>query len=140
MRRAVTLATTLLVLAGVPASAAAKAPPTLGTWNLGDQRTVARAGLLPELEDGELHGERAVAGTQARDALHALAPGLGLPPAANVPRGRLSVFAFDRLLVAQVGLADVAAAVQREARRAGLRPPAPFGSEVVARMLGLRHD
>ncbi len=143
MRRAAALATTLVALALAPAAGAA-APVTLGgwnlgDWNLGDQRTVTRAGLLPALADG-FHGERAVAGRQARGALHALSTELGLPPVTDVPSGRLSVFAFDRLLVAQVGLADVAAAVQREARSAGLRPPAPFGSEVVARMLGLRHD
>ncbi len=139
MRRALTLATTLVALALAP-GAAVGAPVTLGNWDRAEQRTVARAGLLPALEDGDFHGERPVAGSQTRDALRALAPQLQLPPITNVPSGRLSVFAFDRLLVAQLGLADAAAAVQSEARRAGLRPPAPFGTEVVARMLGLRHD
>lgn len=139
MRRAATLATTLIALALAP-QASAKQPVTLGNWNVADQRAVDRAGLMPALEDGDFHGERAVAGRQAREALHALAAELGLPPVTSVPRGRLSVFAFDRLLVAQLGLADVAADVQAEARRAGLRPPPPFGTEVVARMLSLRHD
>jgi len=139
MRRALTLTTILVALALAP-GAAAKAPVTLGNWDRAEQRTVARAGLLPTLEDRDFHGERPVAGSQTRDALRALAARLGVPPVTKVPSGRLSVFAFDRLLVAQLGLADTAAAVQSEARHAGLRPPAPFGTEVVARMLGLRHD
>jgi cell wall-associated NlpC family hydrolase len=42
--------------------------------------------------------------------------------------------------VRQLGLSDVARAVQGEAARAGLRPPGRFGTEVVARQLGLRFD
>ncbi len=113
---------------------------TLGDWDLPAQRIVADAGVMPVLEDGRFHGERPVAGGQAAEALRALAAERALPAVAGVPTGRLSVFAFDRLLVTQLGLADIAATVQREAHRAGLRPPAPFGTEVVARMLGLRHD
>jgi cell wall-associated NlpC family hydrolase len=44
------------------------------------------------------------------------------------------------LLVGQLGATDVAAAVQHQAWRAGLQPPATFGTEVVARFLGLRDD
>jgi cell wall-associated NlpC family hydrolase len=46
------------------------------------------------------------------------------------------------LVVEQLGMADVAQAVQAEAARVGLRPGPRFGSEVVARQLGLRfnHD
>jgi cell wall-associated NlpC family hydrolase len=53
---------------------------------------------------------------------------------------RVSVTAFDRALVAQLGLLDVADAVQAQARGAGLNPPPYFGSEVVARELGLRFN
>lgn len=52
----------------------------------------------------------------------------------------VTVAAYDRALVEQLGLRDVARDVQREARRAGLRPPARFGTEVVARQLGLRYN
>jgi cell wall-associated NlpC family hydrolase len=52
--------------------------------------------------------------------------------------GPVSVAAFDATLVRQLGLADVGAHVQSEARRRGLHPPARFGTEVVARLLGLR--
>lgn len=139
MRRALTLATTMLTLAVAVPGATAKEPVTLGNWDRAEQRTVDREGVMSVLEDGEFHGERPITGAQAREAFRALAERLAVPPV-GVPSGRLSVFAFDRLLVAQLGLADVAAAVQRETRGAGLDPPGVFGDEVVARMLGLRHD
>src|SRR5438552_15277447 len=47
---------------------------------------------------------------------------------------------FDALLVDQLRLADVAAHVQSVAAADGLAPPAYFGTEVVARYLGLRYD
>jgi cell wall-associated NlpC family hydrolase len=50
----------------------------------------------------------------------------------------VSVTSFDARLVNHLGLADVAAHVQDVARGAGLRPPKVFGTEVVARFLGLR--
>jgi cell wall-associated NlpC family hydrolase len=43
-------------------------------------------------------------------------------------------------VVDQLGLADVASHVQSVAAAAGLTPPAYFGTEVVARYLGLRYD
>jgi cell wall-associated NlpC family hydrolase len=52
----------------------------------------------------------------------------------------VTVASFDRLLVEQLGLGDVARAVQAEARRARLRPPRRFGTEVVARQLQLRFN
>ena len=94
---------------------------------------------MPALDDGRFHGERPVAGAQLRVALHALADRLAVPRVA-APTAPVSVAGFDRLLVAQLGLADVAAAVQAQARHAGLTPPPRFGSEVVARLLGLRFN
>lgn len=139
MRRVPTLLPLVAALA-LAGPATAKEPVTLGNWNLADQEAVANADLLPVLEDGEFHGERAVAGAQMRDALRTLAPLVAVEPVTGVASGKLSLLTFDRLLVAQLGMADVADDVQAEARRAGLRPPAQFGDEVVARMLGLRHD
>ena len=136
--RCTVLAATALALAAPAVAQAAPAPA--GDWNRADQRAVMRAGVLPALADDTFHGERPLAGGQARAASSALAGRLGLAPATGVPTGRLSVLGFDALLVRQLGLGDVAVAVQRETRRAGLRPPPAFGTEVVARMLGLRHD
>lgn len=57
-----------------------------------------------------------------------------------MPQATPTVASFDRALVAQLGLLDVARSVQAQAARAGLRPPARFGTEVVARQLGLREN
>jgi cell wall-associated NlpC family hydrolase len=118
----------------------------LGSWDVGDQHAVAQAGLLHVLDDDAFHGERPLTGTQLRDALTALAGRLGEPgqaaaaQAAVSPTATVSVAAFDRLLVDQLGLGDLAESVQQEAQRAGLAPPSRFGTEVVARQLGLRFN
>jgi cell wall-associated NlpC family hydrolase len=121
----------------LPAGSAGAASP--GGWNLGEQRAVREAGVMHNLEDQAFHGERPLSGHQLPEALAALAAQLGVEPV-GAPHSRVSVATFDRLLVDQLGATDVAAAVQREARRAGLRPPAIFGTEVVARHLGLREN
>jgi cell wall-associated NlpC family hydrolase len=133
------LASLLALLAGSVAAAAAPAADgaTRGTWNLGEQRTVRQAAIMHNLDDDAFHGERPVAGRQLPEALGALALRLGVAPV-SAPPGPVSVATFDRLLVAQLGAGDVAAAVQHEAWKAGLHPPATFGTEVVARFLGLR--
>jgi cell wall-associated NlpC family hydrolase len=123
----------------LPAPPAAHAGPTLGGWNLGEQHVVRLAGVMHDLDDSAFHGERPISGAQLSEALAAVATQLGLAPVPS-PSSAVSVATFDRLLVQQLGAADVAAAVQHEAWRAGLQPPATFGSEVVARFLGLRDN
>ncbi|QEC49635.1 NlpC/P60 family protein [Baekduia soli] len=132
--RLIVAATTLATLL---AAAPAHADPR-GTWNLGEQRAVRLAGVH-DLPDASFHGERPADGDQLPSAFAAYAAAHGLLPIA-VPAGRMPVAAFDRLLVAQLGAGDVAAAVQHEAWRAGLQPPADLGTEVVARFLGLRDN
>jgi cell wall-associated NlpC family hydrolase len=135
MRRLIALT---LALAGLSTPASAATP---ASWDRGDQHVTARAGLLGVLGDKRFHGERPLTGAQLRAARDALAARLGVAPVNLGALGsRVSVAAFDRGLVRQLGLADVAAAVQREARRRGLHPPARFGTEVVARQLGLRFN
>jgi cell wall-associated NlpC family hydrolase len=130
------LATAIAVLLlAAPAMAASER----GSWDRRAQHAVVDAGLMAPLDDGDFHGERPVAGQQLQDALHALADRLAVARVA-VPTGPVSVAGFDRLVVAQLGLADAAAAVQSQARDAGLTPPPRFGTEVVARLLGLRFN
>lgn len=75
-----------------------------------------------------------------RSALAAIAAREEVAPV-PVPSGaHLTVVRFDALLVNQLGLSDVAAHVQQVAVQAGLQPPGYFGSEVLARYLGLRYD
>lgn len=123
------------LVAAAPVAAPAHAA-TLGGWNAPEQRAVARAGVLERL-GGRLAGERRLSSGQLRTALRTLATRTGAP-AQRVSGGTVSVVRFDRLLVLQLGLGDVAEHVQRETIHAGLHPPRFFGTEVVARYLGLR--
>ncbi|MDE3069162.1 MAG: C40 family peptidase [Acidobacteriota bacterium] len=137
-----------LALGFVPAAvagAAAPAPVTAGGWDAAQQRTVVHAGLMADL-GGSFDGALALTPGQANAALAALAARLPASISAvgahgpRAGRGAVSVVSFDALLVGQLGLADVAAHVQRTAVAAGLRPPWYFGSEVLARFLELRYE
>lgn len=59
---------------------------------------------------------------------------------AGDPGARVSLTALDRTLVRALGLGDDARLFYLGARASGLRPPTRFGSEVVARLLGLRKN
>jgi cell wall-associated NlpC family hydrolase len=54
------------------------------------------------------------------------------------PESPVSMAGLDAALVSALGLGDSAAAVYQSARASGLKPPARFGTEVMARLLGLR--
>jgi cell wall-associated NlpC family hydrolase len=133
MRRLLLTAAIALLAAAMPASAHAA---TLANWDKPEQRAVTRAGVLERL-DGGFHGERALTPGQLESALAELGGDGGT---VSVPRKTITVALFHRLVVKQVGLGDLARAVQDEAARAGLDPPSRFGTEVVARQLGLRFD
>jgi cell wall-associated NlpC family hydrolase len=60
------------------------------------------------------------------------------PPAPSDPEAPVSIEQLDRSLVDALGLGDSAYRLYRAARAAGISPPRRFGSEVVARFLGLR--
>jgi cell wall-associated NlpC family hydrolase len=120
----------LAVLTAAPTADAA----TRADWNLREQEDVADAAVLARLDDGRFHGERPLTGAQLSAALGALTG----QPVATTSAATVSVTAFDARLVRQLGLSDVAAHVQDVARGAGLNPPRTFGTEVVARYLGLR--
>jgi hypothetical protein len=125
------------VVFGLLASPAGAAAPARDTWDPGAQRTVMRAGVLPAVVGrAGFAGDRPLTAGQLRGALSAYAQRTGGQPV-DVPSGRVTVISFDRALVAQLGLGDVALAVQAETRRAGLNPPSYFGTEVVARQLAL---
>jgi cell wall-associated NlpC family hydrolase len=76
-----------------------------------------------------------------RGALNALVSGL-VPqgsPAGSIPASTVVTMAqLDATLVRALGLSSSAAQFTAAARSAGLAPPSRFGSEVVARLLGLR--
>jgi cell wall-associated NlpC family hydrolase len=79
-----------------------------------------------------------------RGALDELAFGLTedaeAPAASGDPNANVSLATLDRTLVRALELGDDARLLYLGARAAGLRPPARFGSEAVARLLGLRKN
>src|SRR3954451_23467501 len=138
MRIKLIAALTLAAAAAAPAHAAVRG---LGSWDPIAQRMVREAGVLPSLASGGFGGAQRIDGTELNGAFAALSLRLGVP-AVQVGAGHVSVTRFDALLVEQLGMSDVAQAVQAEAARAGLHPSPRFGTEVVARELALRfnHD
>src|SRR5262249_53748951 len=138
-------------LVGALVPQAADARVTLANWDAAQQRQVVHAGLMSNLSGRDFGGATRLPGGQANRALAALATlarrdaiGAGGEaascPVVRAGAGRVSARAFDSLGVGQLGRGDAAAHVQRAPAAAGLRPPAYYGTEVVARYLGLRYD
>ena|SRR5215212_95209 len=75
-----------------------------------------------------------------RGALTSLLVGLGAdrPAASTDASVPVTVAQLDATLVRGLGLSDAAAAFAAAARTAGVAPPSRFGTEAVARLLGLR--
>src|SRR3954470_4510401 len=106
MRRArFTIAAALCLVAAAPAAARAA---DMANWDRGDQKAVVRAGVMTPLPDGGFAGDRQLSAPDTRAALQAVAARAGVQPA-NAPSGTPSVATFDRLLVDQLCLADLAA-------------------------------
>lgn len=109
---------------------------TPANWNPREQRLVVRAGVMHDL-GGSFDGAAPLSDRSMDVALAAIAVHEGLPVHVAAA-GPLSVEHFDALVDDQLGLRPLAAHVERVAQRAGLDPPAYFGTEVVARYAGLR--
>src|SRR3954454_22533924 len=92
---------------------------TLGNWDRAEQRTVARAGVLPKLPSG-FHGEQPLSAAQFDHALAAIARRTGAQPVAAPAHTAPTVAGFHRVVVKQLGLAALARSVQHEAAQAGL--------------------
>src|SRR3954453_20656931 len=121
------------------AAAPAQAVRTAGNWSGHAQRIAVGEHMISPLADGRFHGERALTTSQLREVRDALAERLGRAPVSVRTSGTVTVAQFHSLLARQLGFADDARRVQRETARAGLRPPARFGSEVVVRLIELTH-
>ncbi|HUN79578.1 MAG TPA: NlpC/P60 family protein [Solirubrobacteraceae bacterium] len=141
-----------LALAGAPPAAATGREPaatiatkpavevTAADWDASAQSTVVSQGIMGDQGGAGFGGSNHVTLAEDDAALTALAARQGVAPIGPPGNAILSVVDFDTLLVAQLGLGEVAAHVQQVAAAAGLQPPAYFGSEVVARYLGLRYE
>ena len=115
-------------------ASAAAAKPSAPSWAQTELRLVVARGLLPK--SAASRPDAPV--TQAE--LATLIAGLALaPPAvASEPQGTVTMAQLNAKLVSALGASPAASRFQQTARSAGLRPPARFGSEVTARLLGLR--
>jgi cell wall-associated NlpC family hydrolase len=131
MRRALTACVAVLALAG-PAAAAKPAP---ASWAQPQIVRVAKAGLLGG-DAKRFRPDDALAGAELEELVLGLVPD-ALPEA---PAATVTVAGLDARLVRALGLQDAAYRFFRGARAAGLRPPKRFGTEAVARLLGLRFN
>jgi cell wall-associated NlpC family hydrolase len=133
MRRFVLLAAVLTLLAPTTAEAAKPA-----SWAQPEIKLVVSRGLMAE--SIATFRPNALL-TQA--ALSDLVSGLteGEPQAvAQQSTSPVTMAQLDAQLVRALGLGDEASSFYRSAATAGTRPPARFGTEVVARLLGLRKN
>jgi cell wall-associated NlpC family hydrolase len=134
-------ASTLIGFAALfaPAGAAAK-KYTAANWDVPAQRLVVKAGLMSEAPGAGFAGAAPLTAQAAAQAMSALSAHSEAAPVAVNADARITVTSFDALMVSQLGLGAVAAHVERAAKAAGLKPPGYFGSEVIARYLGLRFN
>jgi cell wall-associated NlpC family hydrolase len=131
MRRPFLAALAGACLLAAPVALAADA----ATWAKREIKLVVGQGLMaPDVESFR------PADPLTRGELAELVTGLtGLAPRAPAKPGTTVTMAeLDRRLVGVLGLQDAAAAFAAGAQAAGLQPPGRFGTEVVARLLGLR--
>jgi cell wall-associated NlpC family hydrolase len=136
VRRSTLILALLAVLGALSgAGSATAARPQARSWAQAEIRAVTAQGLL----GGDAAAFRPD-DPLTRGELADLVAGLtdSIPAPAAQPDAPVTLAALDSTLVRALGLADTAAALQRTARAAGVRPPSRFGAEVVARLLGLR--
>ncbi len=131
-RRRLAYVCALVMLFALSPATAATTPGT--SWAQAELKTVVAAGIMAKaaaarpddpLTRAEL--ETIVAGLTHTEAV---------APAS--PSAKVTIAALDARLVTALGLADNAKVFTQVAKAAGLAPPSRFGSEAVARLLGLR--
>jgi len=140
-------AASLFAACATTASAAGPSPaptPAPGrSWALPQIKAVVEAGLLAPSVAAFRPDERLTQRDLA-DALELLALAQALPTVvryrAVVPERPVTIREFDAALVGFAGLGDAARSVTGQLRAAGLAPKAGAGTEVVARLLGLRYN
>jgi cell wall-associated NlpC family hydrolase len=130
MRRAALLA--LVAALGLAAPATAEA----ASWADPQIRVVVREGVLgPSV--AEFRPQDPLTRIALARAMTALT---GVRHTTGQPARQVRMWELDRALVRAAGLLDSAERVLEGARAAGLTPPSRFGTEVVARLLGLRYN
>jgi cell wall-associated NlpC family hydrolase len=122
----------LVTLLAWSSSDAAAKPAT--SWAQAELRAVVAAGLMAKEAAARPND------TLTRGELQALSAGLlhVAPAKPSTPSSTVTISALDAKLVTTLGLTDAAKLFAQSARTAGLAPPSRFGTETVARLLGLR--
>jgi len=121
-----------VLAASPPLAGAAKRP-----WAQPEIKLVTAKGVM-SAPAGAFRPDDALTQGELAELVTALSGAPTRAPAS--PTGRVTIAQLDAQLVGALGLADEATRFYRATRAAGLRPPARFGPEVVARLLGLRYN
>ena len=131
MRRLVPYVCALAALLAMSPAAAAK-PAT--SWAQSELKAVVAAGLMAKDVAAKPNDPL------TRGLLETIVAGLthGAPTTPATPTAPVTMTALDARLVTALGLADSAKLFTQAAKTAGLAPPSRFGTEAVARLLGLR--
>lgn len=133
MRRRLLLLLCLGLLVYVPAAGAKKAP----SWAQPEIEAVVAQGLLAPTV-AAFRPDDALGQGELTDALAFLRESDTRAPAGAGPP--VTMAQLDAQVVAALGLKDSAYRFYRAASAAGLKPPSRFGTEAVARLLGLRFN
>jgi cell wall-associated NlpC family hydrolase len=131
MRRRLLLHTSALVALLAPSPVAAK-PGT--SWAAAELKAVVAAGLMAK--EAAARPDDPVTRGEVETIVAGIAHAAAVTP--RTPAGTVTMAALDSKLVTALGLTDVAKVFTQSAKNAGLAPPSRFGTEAVARLLGLR--
>jgi cell wall-associated NlpC family hydrolase len=114
-------------------SSDAAAKPTT-SWAQAELRAVVAAGLMAK--ETAAHPQAPL----TRAELETISAGLlhAVPATPTAPTTTVTMTGLDAKLVSTLGLTGTAQLFTEEAKVAGLTPPSRFGTEAVARLLGLR--
>jgi hypothetical protein len=123
----------LCALLLAPSASAARTPPR--SWAQGEIRTVVERGLMGP-SAGSFRPNEPLTQGELSELVAALMESAPVP-AVN-PLAPVTIAQLDARLVRALGLRDAAYRFSGGARLAGLTPPSRFGTEAVARLLGLR--
>ena len=134
MSRILAITAVLAVLAA-PAAAQSSGRAQPASWAQPEIKLVVGRGLMARSVQ-TFHPND----TLTRGALTSLVAGLSAdrPAASTQSSAPVTLAQLDATLVRGLGLSDAAAELAAAARTAGLAPPSRFGTEAVARLLGLR--
>jgi cell wall-associated NlpC family hydrolase len=134
MSRILAIAAAVTMLAA-PTAAQANGRAQPASWAQSEIKVVVAHGLMATSVQA-FHPDDPL----TRGALNTLVSGLALdgPTVSTQSPAPVTIAQLDSTLVRALGLSDAATQFAAAARSAGLAPPSRFGTEVVARLLGLR--